>query len=604
MNLLKRLIRYLFPFKKYIIIILFANLLYAFFSLFSLTMIAPFLSVLFGQVDPIATRPEFSLSVSCIINTFYYYMGLVILHSGKLAALIYVAISMIILSLLSNCFRYLGMYELAPIRAGFLKNLRTDIYHKILILPLSFYSQEKRGDLLNRMGSDVQEVEWSILSTLQSLCRDPFLLIIYLIALFKISAPLTLITLLILPIIGYLIALIGKSIKRSSIKAQQILGQMSAIFEESIGGLKIIKGYNAIDHADSQFKHENDKFFKLNRKIFRITELGSPLIEILCIFALTLILFIGSKMVLTSTSIRAEIFMMYILLFSRLIQPAKSLVSSVYTIQKGLASAQRIYQILDGEEVIEEIENPIRINTLKDKIEYQNVSFSYEKDVEILHDINFTISKGKFIALVGASGSGKSTIVDLLPRFYDIDSGSILVDGIDARQYCISDLRNIFGIVNQDITLFNDTIFNNIAFGMPDVTEDMVIHAAKVAHAHDFIMEMEDGYDTIVGDRGMKLSGGQRQRLSIARAVLKNPDVLILDEATSALDTESEFIVQSALQELMEGRTSIVIAHRLSTIRKADEILFIENGRIVERGTHDELMNAKQGYYRFCSVQM
>lgn len=604
MNLLKRLIKYLFPFKKYICIILIANLLYAFFSLFSFTMIAPFLSVLFGQVDPIATRPDFSLSVSCIINTFYYYMGLVILHYGKMSALIYVAISMIILSLLSNCFRYLGMYELAPIRAGFLKNLRTDIYHKILILPLSFYSQERRGDLLNRMGSDVQEVEWSILSTLQSLCRDPFLLIIYVVALFKISAPLTLLTLLILPVIGYLIALIGKSIKRSSVKAQQILGQMSSIFEESIGGLKIIKGYNAIDHANERFNHENEKFFKLNRKIFRITELGSPLIEILCIVALTLILFIGSKMVLTTTSIRAEIFMMYILLFSRLIQPAKSLVSSIYTIQKGLASAQRIYQILDGEEVIEEVENPIRITHLQDKIEYKNVSFSYEKGVDVLHDISFNIDKGKFIALVGASGSGKSTIVDLLPRFYDIDSGSILIDGIDARQYCISDLRRIFGIVNQDITLFNDTVFNNIAFGMPDVTREMVVDAAKVASAHDFIMEMESGYDTIVGDRGMKLSGGQRQRLSIARAVLRNPDVLILDEATSALDTESEFLVQRALQKLMEGRTSIVIAHRLSTIRKADEILFVENGRIVERGTHEELMAAKRGYYRFCSIQM
>ncbi|MBQ9436402.1 MAG: ABC transporter ATP-binding protein [Bacteroidales bacterium] len=604
MNLLKRLLKYLSPFGKNIAAIVVANILYAFFSLFSFTMIAPFLSVLFGHAEQMAAKPDFAFTLDAIIGTFNYYMGEIIAHSGKVYALLYVAVSMVILSLLSNFFRYMAMYTLAPVRAGFLKNLRKDIYHQIIVLPLSFYSQERRGDILNRMGSDVQEVEWSIISTLQSLCRDPFLIILYMIALFKISAPLTLVSLLILPLVGYLIAIIGKSIKRNSVKAQQILGHMSSIFEESIGGLKIIKGYNAIDLADEQFKAEDEKFYKLHRKIFRITELGSPLIEILCIIALTVILFIGSRMVLNSGgTIPAEIFMMFILIFSRLIQPAKTLVSSIYTVQKGMASAQRIYQILDGDEVIEEVADPIRINKLEKEIEYRHVSFAYKENEEVLHDINFTLHKGEFIALVGASGSGKSTIVDLLPRFYDIQQGEILVDGIDSRQLKISDLRGLFGIVNQDVTLFNDTIHNNIAFGMENVTREMVEQAAKVAHAHDFIMEMENGYDTIVGDRGMKLSGGQRQRLSIARAVLKNPEVLILDEATSALDTESEHIVQTALQELMHNRTAIVIAHRLSTIRKANLILFIENGRIVERGTHEELMEAHGAYYRFCAVQ-
>ena len=604
MDLLKRLLKYLSPFGKNIAAILVANILYAFFSLFSFTMIAPFLSVLFGHAEQMATKPDFAFTLDAIIGTFNYYMGEIIAHSGKVYALLYVAVSMVILSLLSNFFRYMAMYALAPVRAGFLKNLRKDIYHQIIVLPLSFYSQERRGDILNRMGSDVQEVEWSIISTLQSLCRDPFLIILYMIALFKISAPLTLVSLLILPIVGYLIAIIGKSIKRNSVKAQQILGRMSSIFEESIGGLKIIKGYNAIDLADEQFKSEDEKFYKLHRKIFRITELGSPLIEVLCIVSLTVILFIGSRMVLTSGgTIQAEIFMMFILIFSRLIQPAKTLVSSIYTVQKGMASAQRIYQILDGDEVIEEVANPILINKLNKEIEYRHVSFAYNEGEEILHDINFTLHKGEFIALVGASGSGKSTIVDLLPRFYDIQQGEIIVDGIDSRQLKISDLRGLFGIVNQDVTLFNDTIHNNIAFGMENVTREMVEQAAKVAHAHDFIMEMENGYDTIVGDRGMKLSGGQRQRLSIARAVLKNPEVLILDEATSALDTESEHIVQTALQELMQNRTAIVIAHRLSTIRKADLILFIENGRIVERGNHEELMDAHGAYYRFCAIQ-
>ena len=605
MRLFPRLIRYIFPYKKNILLIFLFNLLYSFFSVFSLSMVAPFLSVLFGNGESVTVRPVFDGSVTAGINTFYYYMGLVIRDYGQFYALIFIALTMIVLTFFSNLFRYLGLYMNAPIRTGFVKALRRDIYRKMLILPLSFYGKQKKGDILNRIGSDVQEVDWSIVCSVRMVCRDLLLVIVFLFVLFSISYKLTFLALLILPPVGILIAKIGKSIKRNSMEAQQILGRMSSAFDEAISGLRIIKGYNAIDHTDRNFRKMNERFFVLNRRIFRKTELGAPLVEFLCIAALLLVLLLGAGFVLKENELRPEMFIMFIVIFARVIPPAQSMVSSFYTLQKGMASAERIYQILDADEVIEEALDAVSKKSFDESIEYRDVCFSYhpEDETQVLTDISFTVKKGECVALVGASGSGKSTMVDLLPRFYDIQKGQILVDGIDIRQIKISDLRALFGIVNQDVTLFNDTVYSNIAFGNPEATPEKVERAAKAALAHDFIMEMEEGYDTVIGDRGMRLSGGQRQRLSIARAILQNPQVLILDEATSALDNESEFQVQQSLQKLMEGRTTLVVAHRLSTIRSADRILFVRDGRITERGTHDELLALGGDYAKFCKLQ-
>lgn len=605
MKQFRRVLTYLRDFKINIILIFFFNLCYAVFSVFSLSMVAPFLSVLFGNGTMVTERPELSLNANDILNTFYYYMGIIIHDYGQFYALVFIAITMIVSTLFSNLFRYLGLYANAPIRAGISKGLRRDVYHRLLILPLSFYNRQKKGDILNRIGSDVQEVEWSVVCSLQMFFRDPILVIVFLITLFSISYKLTLLTLIILPPAGILIAKIGKSIKKNSTEAQQILGRMTSAFDEAISGLRIIQGHTATDYADRRFRKMNDRFFVLNRRIFRKTEIGAPLVEFLCILALVIVLLLGGNFVVSDAAMTGEKLILFIVIFARIIPPAQSIVSSYYTIQKGMASADRIFRVIDEDEVIKEAKEPVSKKTFDDKIEYSHVHFSYREDdnEEVLNDINFTLEKGKTVALVGASGSGKSTIVDLLPRFYDVKEGQILIDGIDIRKLKISDLRSIFGIVNQDITLFNDTVYHNIAFGKEGVTREMVEEAAKTALAHDFIMEMTEGYDTVIGDRGMMLSGGQRQRLSIARAVLQNPQVLILDEATSALDTESEYIVQQSLQRLMEGRTTIVVAHRLSTIRRADEILFVQGGRIIERGNHDELIALGGEYAKFCALQ-
>lgn len=608
MKVFNRLFKHVLPYKLTIGIILIFNLLYSIFSVFSLSMVVPFLSVLFGQTEAVTVKPEFSFSVDCIIDTFYYYMGVIIEGHGAFAALLYIAITMVCLSFLSNLCRYMGVFFLDTIRSGVLNSLRKETYHHLVILPLSFYSKQRKGDILNRMGSDVQEVEWSIITTLQSICRDPFLIVLYMIALFGISYKLTLVALLVLPLAGYLIAMIGKGIKRHSTKAQNTLGKLSSIFEETISGLRIIKGYNAIGFMAKKFNEENFKFYRLNKKIFRINELGSPLIEFLCVIALMVILLSGS-LIDPNNMLNGGLFVMYILVFARMIQPAKALVTSIYTIQKGMASAERIYEIIDAEEVIVEDKKPIDLVDFNKEISYNNVGFSYNGyqingKFDVLDNVNFSIHKGETVAIVGASGAGKSTLVDLLPRFFDVSAGSITLDDIDIRRYRISDLRHVFGIVNQDVVLFNDTVYNNIAFGMKEVTAEQVEQAAKIAQAHDFILEMEQGYQTVLGDRGMRLSGGQRQRISIARALLRNPQVLILDEATSALDMESEYKLQQAIQQLLKDRTAIIIAHRLSTIRNADKILFVKDGHIAEQGTHEELMQKQGDYYHFCTIQL
>ena len=609
MEYLGRIFKYLKNYKLQIALILIVQVLYAFFSIFTLTLLVPFLQVLFQQVDPVTTQPAFSLSPQYLIDSFYYWMGVVIERHGQGSALIFIAGTMILLSLLSNICRYAGMYWLSHIRSGILSNIRDDFYRKLIRLPLSFYSEQRSGDIVSRMGADVLEVEWTVISSLLTLCRDPFLIIAYLITLFAISVKLSLVTLLILPLMALMLSVIGKNIRNYSLKSQGVIGRMTAYFEEAVDGLRIIKGYNAQDYVSEQFRKENFQFYRLNKKIFRIKELGSPLIEFLCIFTALAISLIGLVAFPESFAAKGSLFMLYFVVFARMIPPAKSLATTYYQMRKGVSAAARIYEVMDADEQIKDVENPKHIADFKDVIKIDNVSFSYNRqivgaeDCDVLKHVSFTLKKGETVAVVGPSGSGKSTLVDLLCRFYDIRFGEIRIDGIPHNQYALSDLRSLFGIVNQDVFLFDDTIYNNLTIGVENVTMEQVVAAAKIAQAHDFITELEDGYETRVGNRGMRLSGGQRQRVSIARAILKNPQIFILDEATSALDNESERLFQEALLPYIKQHTGIIIAHRLSTIRFADKIIFLKNGCIEEMGTHDELMAKGGEYFRFYTAQ-
>ncbi len=538
-------------------------------------------------------------------ENFYYYSGSMIDKYGPIDTLMYIALMILGLYFLKNLFRYMGMFFIAPIRNGVVRDLRNEMYYKVLVLPLSYFSEQKKGDIISRMSSDVLEVEWSILSSLEAVFREPLTIVMFVLTLFFLSPSLTLFVLVMLPISAVLIGLIGRSLKRSSEKGQKKLGNILSIIEETIGGLRIIKGFTAIDSANQKFQENNQVYTRLMIALYRKRDLSSPLSEFMGVSVVVSILYFGGRLILgANATMDAATFLVYIGIFSQILPPAKAITAAFYNVQKGAASVERIEEVLNAEEKIVEKKDALRKKEFTSHIEYKNLSFNYIDNTPVLKNIDLHIDKGQTIAIVGASGGGKSTLVDLLPRFYDPQEGEIRIDDIDIKDLVINDLRSLLGIVTQESILFNDTVFNNIALGVEDkVSEEEVIAAAKIANAHEFISQMENGYQSNIGDRGLKLSGGQRQRLSIARAVLKNPPILILDEATSALDTESERLVQDALENLMKNRTSLVIAHRLSTIKNADEIVVVEKGEIVERGTHKQLLENQGVYARLHALQ-
>lgn len=593
-----RILTYVKPYWLDVVLNLVFNLMTIFFSLFSFALVVPFLNLLF-QTDAIeaVAKPKFSFTSDYLLDYLNYFMSSLIIERGHTYALIFICLILLTAFFFRNFGRFFACFFMANVRVGAVHDLRRDVYDKILILPLSFYGKQKKGDVMARITTDVQEVEVSILNYLEMLIKDPLTIIFYFAFMVNLSPKLTLFVLVILPIAGLLIGKVGKMLKKESKEGQAKLSGIISTIEETISGLRIIKAFNAIRYSEKRFEEQNADYTHVLRGIHRKRDMSSPMSEFLSAIVVIIVLWFGGRLILGGGSnITAADFVSYVVVFSQIITPAKSFSNGYYNVQKGIASADRIFEILDAEEVITEKDNALSVKQFNDCIEYHNVYFRYGKD-DVLRGINLKVEKGKLIALVGESGGGKSTLADLLPRFYDVCEGSITLDGNDLRDYRISDLRGLMGIVTQESILFNDTVFNNIAFGMRNVSRKEVIEAAKIANAHEFIMELEKGYDTIIGDRGMNLSGGQRQRLSIARAVLKNPPILILDEATSSLDTESERLVQEALTKVMQQRTSIVIAHRLSTIQFADEIIVLQKGQIIERGKHDELI-ANGGVYK------
>lgn len=599
-----RILTYVRPYWLDVVLNLVFNLVTIFFSLFSFALVVPFLNLLF-QTDAIeaVAKPEFSFTSDYLLDYLNYFMSSLIIERGHTYALVFICLVLLVAFFFRNFGRFFACFFMANVRVGAVHDLRRDVYNKILILPLSFYGKQKKGDVMARITTDVQEVEVSILNYLEMLIKDPLTIIFYFAFMVSLSPKLTLFVLVILPIAGLLIGKVGKMLKKESKEGQTKLAGIISTVEETISGLRIIKAFNAIRYSGEKFEEQNSDYTKVLRGIHRKRDMSSPMSEFLSAIVVIIVLWFGGRLILAGGSnITAADFVSYVVVFSQIISPAKSFSNGYYNVQKGIASAERIFEILDAEEVITEKDNALSIKQFNNSIEYNNVYFRYGKD-DVLKGINLKVEKGKLIALVGESGGGKSTLADLLPRFYDVCEGNITLDGHDIRDYKISDLRGLMGIVTQESILFNDTVFNNIAFGMDNVSREAVMEAAKIANAHEFIMGLEKGYDTIIGDRGMNLSGGQRQRLSIARAVLKNPPILILDEATSSLDTESERLVQEALAKVMEQRTSIVIAHRLSTIQYADEIVVLQKGQIIERGKHDELIALGGVYKKLTDLQ-
>ncbi|MEM6359459.1 MAG: ABC transporter ATP-binding protein [Bacteroidota bacterium] len=586
---------------QYVIFILLSVI----FSVFNLAMLIPLLNVLFKLTpDEVYEKPkEFELSTDYLSDYFNYYFTNVISEHGATQALVFVCIVVLGSVFLTNVFRYLATIISARIRLDAVKYLRMAIYKQVSRMHLGFFTNERKGDLMSRITNDVQEVEASVLASPKALFREPVQVIIYFIALFAISAKLTFFTILILPVAGGVLGYIVKRLKRKAIKSQESLGRIVNILDETLGGMRIIKAFNAREYVTKKINEETNYYRKVNLGYSYRRDLGSPISEFLGVGIITVILYYGGSLVLNdSSTLNASQFITYLAIFSQIISPAKAFSQGLSGVQKGIASGERIFSVIDTEPDIKDTSDAQTLAGFQDVIEFDKVHFKYDKD-PVLNGIDLKIKKGTTVALVGQSGGGKSTLVDLIPRFYDPTAGDIKIDGHLLKEVKVEDLRRLMGIVTQESILFNDTIFNNIAFGIENVAEEDVVQAAKIANAHEFIMEQGNGYQTNIGDRGMKLSGGQRQRVSIARAVLKNPPILLLDEATSALDSESEMLVQQAISNLMKNRTSIVIAHRLSTIQHADEIVVIQSGEIIERGTHNQLLQNDGLYKKLSAMQ-
>ena len=604
--------RFVPPYKKYLVLNVVFNILSAILNLFQFALIIPILNILFRIDSQVYTFQPWNFNFGSldswkgafdlIKNNFFAYISHFIETEGGAFTLMILGLFLVVMTFLKVLAMYMAFYTMIPIRTGVVRDIRNRINHKITALPLGFFSEERKGDIIARVSGDVNEIESSIMSSLDMLLKNPILIVIYLVAMFIISWQLTLFVFVLLPVAGYIMGKVGKTLKRKSLLGQAQWSLLMSQIEETLGGLRIIKAFVAEKKIQKRFEEANDAFRHTTNRIYRRQQMAHPMSEFLGTFTIVVILWFGGSLILGENSpIDASTFIYYLIIFYSIINPAKDLTRASYSIQKGLASVERVDMILNAESNITSPENPKPV-ALNHAIEYKDVWFKYQNEW-VLKGIDLQIAKGATIAIVGQSGSGKSTLVDLLPRFYDVVKGSIKIDDTDVREASLCDLRGLMGNVNQEAILFNDTFFNNIAFGVEHTTRQEVEEAARIANAHEFIMATEAGYETNIGDRGGKLSGGQRQRISIARAILKNPPILILDEATSALDTESERLVQEALENLMRNRTTIVIAHRLSTVRNADEICVLNEGEIVERGKHEQLLTKNGYYHRLCQLQ-
>lgn len=599
MKKISRLLAYLADQKGKIALYFTFNLLSIMFGLLSFTMLIPVLRVLFEAAPAASAVQEVPKG---FVNEAIASFKSLLLSQDKETALTYICITVVAFTVLKNLFLYLALYTLNPLRNMVLRRLRNDLFTKTLSLPIGFFTEERKGDLISRMTNDINEVELSIMSVLEVFIREPLTIIAFLGTMIYMNYQLTLLLFVFLPVAGLIIGRISKSLRKSSDIAQQQLGSMLGVIDETLVGMRVLKAFNAENHQHLRFMKLNNVLFRTRNRIAARRELASPLSETMGVIVVSIILWVGGKMVFSGQGFEGAEFIGYIALFSQIINPFKNLSSAFYNVQKGTSALDRIEKLLNAENTITESSNAKSVNAFQNSIELRNVNFAYG-DKQILSDVSFTVTKGKTIALVGASGAGKSTLVDLIPRFHDVTGGQILIDGNDIREYKIDDLRRLIGVVSQDPVLFNDTLYNNITLGTGGATRERVEEAARIAHADKFIAQKTDGYETVAGDRGARLSGGERQRITIARAVLKNPPILILDEATSSLDTESERIVQEAINKLMQNRTCIVIAHRLSTVKHADEIIVMDRGRIAERGDHHSLLGAGGIYTRLVEMQ-